>query len=153
MHLTVAGDRPDLPQVQEFLAAHPQLQDRIDVVGDVRGERKLQAFASHDVYCFPSTYGEGMPTSVLEAMACSMAVVTSLAGGLADFFEDGRMGKALQQVSGTGVADALQSLQLDRQLLADASDFNRTYAARNFMPAAAARRLADLYARFGASKG
>ena len=152
VHLTVAGNGPDMPQVQAFMAAHPHLKDRIDVAGDVRGERKLQAFASHDVYCFPSTYGEGMPTSVLEAMACGMAVVTSLAGGLADFFEDGRMGAALKDVTAESVADALQSLHADRSHVARVSSGNRDYAAAHFMPQGYAPRLAEVYARAARSQ-
>lgn len=44
-----------------------------------------------DIFFFPF-YGEGMPISVLEAMAFSMPVITRNVGGIKDFFINGEMG-------------------------------------------------------------
>jgi glycosyltransferase involved in cell wall biosynthesis len=43
-----------------------------------------------DIFFFPF-YGEGMPISVLEAMAFSMPVITRNVGGIKDFFINGEM--------------------------------------------------------------
>lgn len=60
---------------------------RIDYVPDI--ERYYQI---SDVYVFPARDGTGsiqIPLSVLEAMACNAAVVTTPFGGLPDLFETG----------------------------------------------------------------
>lgn len=54
-------------------------------------KKKIETFISHDIYCFP-TYGEGMPVSLLEAMAFGFPVVTRPVGGIKDFFENGKHG-------------------------------------------------------------
>ncbi len=62
-------------------------------LGHVSGAAKTQAFRAADIYLFTSL-AEGMPNSVLEAMAFGLPIVTRPVGGIRDFFEDGRMGYA-----------------------------------------------------------
>jgi glycosyltransferase involved in cell wall biosynthesis len=138
--LTVAGDGGARKDVAEFLAANPGLASVIDVTGDVRGDRKRELLLTHDIYCFPS-YTEGMPGSVLEAMAFGLPVVSARVGGLADFFEDGRMGRVLPKIDGSCVAKALEELVLDPDGRRAIGDLNHRFAMANFTATASARKL------------
>jgi glycosyltransferase involved in cell wall biosynthesis len=138
--LTVAGDGRAMGEVRKFAAAHPELSAALSIVGDVRGERKRELLANHDIYCFPS-YTEGMPNSVLEAMAFGLPVVTAAVGGLADFFEDGRMGCLLHSITAEEVAAATEKLIGNPTLLRSISEFNHRRALANFLAAPAAARL------------
>ena len=64
--LTIAGDGP------ERLAAEAMVQSRridgVTFVGHIDGAKKRKAFQNADIYLFTSL-AEGMPNSVLEAMA------------------------------------------------------------------------------------
>jgi glycosyltransferase involved in cell wall biosynthesis len=64
----------------------------------VRGAAKKELLMSHHLLCFPTQYGEGMPNSMLEAMASGMAVMTCPIGGIRDFFEEPEMGVLLKNV-------------------------------------------------------
>lgn len=143
--LTVAGDGPAMADVRRAVAAHAGLAGRVEVVGYVRGEAKRALFMSHHVYCFPSEYKEGMPNSVLEAMALGMPIVTCPVGGLADFFEDGRMGWLVPGRDAARVAAKLESLAGDRAGAAAMAAYNHAYAVRRFLAPDVARRLGEIY--------
>jgi glycosyltransferase involved in cell wall biosynthesis len=145
--LTIAGDGPAMGDVRRFVANNAWLGDRVAVVGYVRGEAKRALLTSHHIYSLPSDYREGMPTSVLEAMALGMPIVTCAVGGLADFFEDGRMGHLVPGRSAPAIAEKLALLVNDREAAATMAEYNHRYALRRFLSPDVARRLGDFYAR------
>lgn len=143
--MTIAGDGPAMAEVRRYLAAHAGLGGRVTVAGYVRGDAKRALYRSHHVYCFPSEYKEGMPNSVLEAMAVGMPVVTCPVGGLADFFEDGRMGHLVPRRDAALVADKLETLARDRERAATIAAYNHRYASQRFLAPDVARRLREFY--------
>ena len=76
LHLVVAGDGRSMNGAHKF-ASRIGLEDKISFLGYVRGEKKKNIFRNSDIYVLP-TYGEGMPISVLEAMAFGLPVVKRL---------------------------------------------------------------------------
>lgn len=53
------------------------------------GKLLSEQFESGDIYILP-TYFEGMATSVLEAMAFGLPIITTPTGGVKDFFKKGK---------------------------------------------------------------
>jgi len=143
--LTIAGNGPALEDLQRFLDAHRGLGASVELAGYVRGEAKRALFLRHHVYCFPSEYWEGMPNSVLEAMALAMPIVTCPVGGLADFFEDGRMGHLVPRRDASLVADRLARLAGNREAAMAMAAYNHDYATKRFMARDVARRLGEIY--------
>jgi glycosyltransferase involved in cell wall biosynthesis len=143
--LTIAGNGPAMGDLRRFIAEHDGLGASVELAGYVRGEAKRALFLRHHVYCFPSEYWEGMPNSVLEAMALGMPIVTCPVGGLADFFEDGRMGHLVPSRDASLVADQLERLARDRETAAGMATYNHDYATRRFLAPDVARRLGEIY--------
>ncbi len=144
--LTIAGDgdiRKELETYARSLALTPQ---QINFTGDIRGQKKASVFAAHHMYCFPTFYGEGLPTSVLEAMAFGMPVVTCPVGGLADMFEDEKMGVLVHGKSPEEIAAALEKLISDPDKMTEIGRYNAAYAQKNFLASVVAKRLMNIYA-------
>ena len=116
----------------------------ISFYGHLEGHHKIAAFQAADVYLFPS-YSEGLPISVLEAMACGLPIVASAVGGLRDFFEDGKMGYCLPCLSPESLAEKLCQLRNDTELRFSMSRFNEQYAREHFEPGRVAAELEAAY--------
>lgn len=57
---------------------------------------KKKLFAKTDIFVYPSYYGEGFPTVIIEAMCSGNAIITTPVGGLADAIKDGINGLVLE---------------------------------------------------------
>lgn len=65
--LTIAGDGPAMDEIRGQIAGKQLYSEYIRVVGYVRDQDKLDIFHSHHIFCLPTQYAEGMPTSIIEA--------------------------------------------------------------------------------------
>jgi glycosyltransferase involved in cell wall biosynthesis len=139
LHVDVAGDGPDLPAAARWVNGHG-VRD-VWFHGDLRGDGKQRLMAAADVYLFPTTHGEGMPATVLEAMAYGMDVVTCPAGGLEDFFVDGVHGLLVPAPDPAALADRIETLAGDAGLRERLGVAAHEFALRHFTPRRAADRL------------
>lgn len=130
------------------------LQDAIDYVkdngikdvefmGHVTGNDVATQFVSSDLYILPTTHGEGMATSVLEAMALGLPIITRPMGGVKDFFKDGEMGFLLESLSPVDYAKAIQLLIDNPQMTANISHNNHFYAVENFLASKVTKKFED----------
>lgn len=141
--LTIAGDGSELGSVQRYVS--DKGLDGVEFLGYVFGQPKYDAFAEADVYLFCS-YGEGMPISVLEAMAYGLPIVTRAVGGIRDFFKDGRMGFLTESKDPAVFAELIDRLMmLGPDLRHQIGCFNHQYAREHFMASKVARRVEDIY--------
>ena len=66
------------------------------LIGFISEEKKIEIFNKSHIFAFPSYYGEGFPTVILEAMASGQAVVTTPVAGLSEALSDGQQGLLIQ---------------------------------------------------------
>jgi len=140
--MTVAGDGSELENLKAYVKSHGI--ENVKFVGWVSGEAKCDAFANADVYLFPS-WGEGMPNSVIEAMAYGLSVITRPVGGIADFFEDGKMGSLTESRDPDVLARLLEQLIEDPARRQAIAHYNRRFAKQHFAASVVAARLTDIY--------
>ncbi len=138
--LTIAGDGP-IRAAQEKLVADLGLEN-VRFIGYVEGEEKRKAYARANVFFFPTLLDEGMPTTVLEAMAYGLPVVTRWVGGLRDFFNE-RMGFASESRNDRDFAKMLAALT--PEVRKEMGDYNRRYAKEHFSASQVAQRLESAY--------
>jgi glycosyltransferase involved in cell wall biosynthesis len=139
VRMIVAGDGPELEPARRACDG-----ERVTFTGRVRGETKYAVFRAADAYLFPSHH-EGLPISVLEAMAYGLPVVTSCVGGLPDFFVDGQMGFMADSRDPEEYAELLERLIADRGRAGAIGSFNRQYATEHFSAARIAAGLEQIY--------
>ena len=140
--LTIAGEGAELSAARDYVRAN-QLTG-VFFAGFVEGARKVAILQAADAYLFPSYY-EGLPISVLEAMACGLPVVTSAVGGLRDFFTDGSMGFMTEGKDPKSFADLLTRLVSNPDLCSEIRRFNLSYANEHFKACRVADGIDSLY--------
>lgn len=85
------------------------LAKNVELVGWVSGAAKLALLQQSGIYVLPS-YSEGLPMSVLEAMATGLVVVSTRVGGIPEAVTDGREGILIQAGDVQSLAEALEGL-------------------------------------------
>jgi glycosyltransferase involved in cell wall biosynthesis len=95
----------------------------------VAHERVMEIMTESDVLVLPSL-GEGFGLVVTEALACGLAVIVTPNVGASDLVCDGREGFVIPLRSADAIADRLNVLDQDRQLLAQMSRNAQLTAAR-----------------------
>lgn len=145
LHLNICGNgEPDfVKEVMDYVTKNNI--EGVVFLGRVSGHKKTEAFASNDIYILPS-YQEGMPTSLLEAMAFGLPVITRPVGGVPDFFENEKMGYMIDSFAPKKFAEKIERLMEDKKLCANISVYNYQYAHLRFMASSVAEHLeAEIY--------
>jgi glycosyltransferase involved in cell wall biosynthesis len=147
--LTIAGDGPELNEIKSII--RQRNIKGIDTPGYVIGEHKTRLLNESDIYVFPSYY-EGMPLSLIEAMASGLPVVCSAVGAIPDFFVDGKMGFIIKEQNIETYYDALELLITNSVLRKDMGEFNYLYAKDNFLASINVRKISEEYLRLFESR-
>jgi glycosyltransferase involved in cell wall biosynthesis len=128
VRLTVAGCLIVEEEVRKSFA--PTTQDRLSVIPFIARDEMPSLYAAHDVFVFPSLV-EGMPLTLLEAMASGMPVVTTETCGMADVVENDVNGLLVLPADPAGLAAAIErlsrSVELRKQIGQQARESMRRY--------------------------
>lgn len=141
--LIVAGSGPALQEAKEFVSNN-DIPD-IEFTGFITGKELIEVYKSSDLYLFPTAHGEGMPTSVLEAMAFGLPVISRPVGGMVDFFEEEKMGYLLESLDSDEYYNKVVSLLSDKELQKKIGQYNHQYAKESFMASKVALSMEDLF--------
>jgi glycosyltransferase involved in cell wall biosynthesis len=143
VHLTVAGTGNALEEARHYVRKNKI--PNVKFIGYVRGSQKAQAYSLAHCCLFPTTWGEGMPITVVEAMAFGLPVITRPVGALADFFRDGEMGFLTESKDPAVFAQLVERLLIAPDLCKRMSRTNREYAMCHFTAPSVAARLGAIY--------
>jgi glycosyltransferase involved in cell wall biosynthesis len=112
VELLIAGDGDEAPKLQT-LSAELGLGDRVQLLGywpDARG-----LYQALDVFAL-SSYREGLPNVLLEAMAIRVPVVATSIAGIPRLIHDGENGLLVEPGNLKGLTEALSRLLQDSDL-------------------------------------
>jgi len=108
--LLIVGDGPYRPDIERRIV-ELQLGARASVLGFCRDVARI--LAASDVFVLSTASWEGLPLTVLEAMAAGLPVVASEVGGIPEALRDGETGWVVPQHSPEELARALTALLAD----------------------------------------
>lgn len=105
--LRIAGDGSARPEL-EALAATLGVSERIAFAGRVKSAAAF--YRDIDAFVIPSIAAEGLPTTILEAMAARLPVIATRVGGAVEAIDDGVQGLIVAPRSAQALADAIGAL-------------------------------------------
>jgi glycosyltransferase involved in cell wall biosynthesis len=142
--LSIAGGGPDQC---ELMAASESagLNDRVHFLGSVFGEKKRRLWLDSDLFVFPS-YGEGLPYSLLEAMAAGCVPVTTSVAAIPDVMRDGEHGLFVPAKDASALANAVATLDQDRASLIRMAEAGRRRVVAQYTVARLVDDFRKLYA-------
>ncbi|HXN16308.1 MAG TPA: glycosyltransferase family 4 protein [Usitatibacter sp.] len=156
----VAALNPKVPNVRlecagegdlEALSRHAHALDignRVTWRGWLTGPKKDELLARAAIFVLPS-YAEGLPVSLLEAMAAGVAVVASRVGGVPDLIAHGVNGLLVEPGDRAALERALRALLANPELAARLGRAARATIANRFRAELALEPLEALYTRLG----
>jgi glycosyltransferase involved in cell wall biosynthesis len=114
-------------------------------------EKKLWRLAEADIYVLPS-YSEGMPISIIEALASALPVVATQVGGIPDMIESGYNGLLISPQNPNQLADALIQLINNSSLRRQMGELARKVACERFSMEERVKKLVNLYSEILTSR-
>jgi glycosyltransferase involved in cell wall biosynthesis len=91
------------------------IENYVDFLGFLSGEKKYTYYKSADIYVQPSRY-ETFGIAILEAMACGKTVVASNVGGIPFLVIDGETGLLFENGNVRDLAEKILNLLNDKEL-------------------------------------
>ena len=90
-----------------------EVQDRVKFIG--KRDDIPELLNIFDMFCLPSIH-EGMPLSILEAMACKNTVIVSNVMGINEIINDNRNGMLFENDNENDLANKIEKMLIDQDL-------------------------------------
>jgi glycosyltransferase involved in cell wall biosynthesis len=149
VRLECAGDG-DLEAVQRRVA-ELGMRSHVSLPGWLPRHRRDQLLARAAVFVLPS-HAEGMPMSLLEAMAAGSPVVASAVGGIPDIVTHGVNGLLVPPGDAEALALALHRILADRKFAARLGKAARDSVERQYTVEQSLERLEQIYSALGVGR-
>jgi glycosyltransferase involved in cell wall biosynthesis len=149
--LTIAGEGPMLDELQE-LARELNIAERVSFTGFVSQEQLRDIYHRSHIFLHPSQTGrdgnqEGIPNSMLEAMAGGLPVFATQHGGIPEAIENGLSGVLVPERDHELLARALVEATRDPAFLSRIARSGAESVEKNFNLQQQAQRLEEIYLR------
>jgi glycosyltransferase involved in cell wall biosynthesis len=141
LKIVIAGEGSDRNAIEEMIRQYG-LQSSVVLAGqqsDMPG-----VYAAIDVFVLPSL-NEGLPMTVLEAMAASKPVIATRVGAIPNVIKDGENGLLVAPKDSEGLRNAIASLLSDPERRRRLGDQAHAWVSRNYTSEAMALRYREMY--------
>ena len=141
LKIVIVGEGPDRQAIEGMIQRFG-LQSSVILAGqhsDMPG-----IYAALDVFVLPSL-NEGLPMTILEAMAASKSVIATRVGAIPTVIKDGETGLLVDPCNVTGLRDALARLLTDSDLCRRIGSAGHDWVSRNYTSQAMALKYRQMY--------
>ena len=140
--LRIVGDGPLAARVHSLAESMPG----VTVVGPLSRDAVDREMRSAAALVFPSVWYEGMPITLIEALAARLPVIASRLGAMETMVDDGRTGVLVASGDPRALAEGLSNVAADAPRLAAMGAAARAAYVETYAPDANYARLAAIYA-------
>jgi glycosyltransferase involved in cell wall biosynthesis len=141
--LVLVGSGPEEPRLRQYVRDAGLVRD-VTFVGPAYGDVKARLLSQADVLVLPS-YSEGLPYSLLEAMAAGVVPVVTPVGAIPDVVAEGEHGLLVPPRDADAIAIAIERLSKDKAALARMSAVCRKHVAAAYSIERVAKDFSELY--------
>ncbi len=146
LRLLLGGDGERAPVLEKIRILN--LEDRIELLGWVTGDEKRRQLETAFFYVLPS-YNEGLPMSVLEAMAHGLPIISTPIGGIPEAVTDGLEGFLVEPGDIGALSDRITQLVSKADLAAKMGKAARGKIQRVFSAEVLLPKVENLYLELG----
>ncbi|MBO6605396.1 glycosyltransferase family 4 protein [Psychroserpens sp.] len=141
--LIIAGDGNELESVKTYVSDNNL--SFVDIKGFIHGDDKIQAFMNSDVFIFPTYYGEGLPTAILESMLYGLPVISRVIAAIPEVVKNGVNGYLLESKAPNDFMNAIEELIKSPDQFSSISELNQKTAKQLFVAPKARQRMKEIY--------
>src|SRR4051812_48322858 len=146
---TIAGEGPLRPELGA-VAAELGIADKVFFPGFISQTQLRELFYQSHIFLHPSEVGgdgnqEGVPNSILEAMASGLPVFATEHGGIPEAIENGRSGILVKERDAEALSAALLQWTADQQRLSAIAQEGATAVRKHFEQKGQVRQLEEYY--------
>jgi colanic acid/amylovoran biosynthesis glycosyltransferase len=145
VRLRLAGDGPSKLPLQE-MAKRLGISQRVDFLGQLSETQVTTELLSSDLFVLPSL-AEGLPVSVMEAMAIGVPVIATNIAGVSELVENGENGLLVRPTDPEGLAEAITIMIEDYAFRLSAADRARRKVEAEFDIGVETSKLKELFLR------
>lgn len=146
--LFMAGDGTLTDELKQYVANH-RLGEKVIFTGWLQGEEKYRLLSNCGIMLYPTSYGEGMPISLLEGMGMGLVVVTRPVAGIRDIIADGKNGFLVDSTDPEDFAEKLKHILLNKSVRQNVSRNSKRDAELRFEIRNVTKRLEQIYLETG----
>ena len=148
-HLTIAGEGPLLDELR-MLASKLKIDHQVALPGFLSQTQLRELYYASHIFLHPSETGcdgnqEGIPNSMLEAMATGLPVFATTHGGIPEAIKSGVSGVLVPERDHEALTDALLQAAKDRQSLARLARNGAEVVSQKFDRRIQVQRLEEIY--------
>lgn len=143
VYLTLVGDGDDSDLLQQAVQ-RLGLTDVVHFAGFANEAGVREHLRRADVFVLPS-FAEGVPVSLMEAMACGVPVVSTYVGGINELVEPGVTGLLVPAADATALANALARLLCSPDLRAEFARHGRERVEKQYHLGSQIQQLSSLF--------
>lgn len=122
--LTIAGSGPAEAAARQ-VTARLGLETAVTFAGFLDGADLHSLYRSSDIFIFPTTWREGFPTVLLEAMDAGLPIVVTPVAGIPDQLQNGVNALFVSARDPLGLAESIRTLITDASLFERMASANR----------------------------
>jgi len=112
LHLLLVGDGELMPQIKAYIDKH-SLESNVTLTGNQKDIPQLLSMI--DIYCLPSLW-EGLPLSLLEAMAMRKAIIATRVDGTKELIQEGVNGLIIEPNDTKSLAEKVVFLSKQKEI-------------------------------------
>jgi glycosyltransferase involved in cell wall biosynthesis len=141
IHFVFIGDINNKELKESIKQSH--YSDNIHLLGV---QKKAAAIIkSCDICILPAIKREGLPKGIIEGMIQNVAPIVTDSGGSPELIEHGKSGLIVRSASASDIADAIEKLYKDRELLASMKENAKVRIVTDFHTSKTVAQHIDLY--------